>query len=46
MIAIILNRTVQEIAGIADTDKGFPYYPKIATGFGVRLLPDYLSGLE
>lgn len=35
-----------DIAGTADTDKEEPYSPKGATGFGVRLLLDYLAGLE
>jgi leucyl aminopeptidase len=35
-----------DIAGVADTDKDLPYCPKGATGFGVRLLTDYLSTLE
>ena len=35
-----------DIAGVADTDKDLPYCPKGATGFGVRLLLDYLSTLE
>lgn len=35
-----------DIAGVADTDKDLPYCPKGATGFGVRLLMDYLSTLE
>lgn len=32
-----------DIAGTAWEDKGRPYLPKGATGFGVRLLVDYLS---
>ena len=35
-----------DIAGVADTEKDLPYCPKGATGFGVRLLMDYLSTLE
>lgn len=35
-----------DIAGVADTDKDLPYCPKGATGFGVRLLMDYLGTLE
>jgi leucyl aminopeptidase len=35
-----------DIAGVADTDKDLPYCPKGATGFGVRLLIDYLQTLE
>lgn len=35
-----------DIAGTADTDREAPYCPKGATGFGVRLLLDYLQGLE
>jgi leucyl aminopeptidase len=35
-----------DIAGVADTDKDLPYCPKGATGFGVRLLLDYLTTLE
>lgn len=35
-----------DIAGTADTDREAPYCPKGATGFGVRLLLDYLRGLE
>ncbi len=34
-----------DIAGTATTDKDQPYCPKGATGFGVRLLIDYLEGL-
>jgi leucyl aminopeptidase len=32
-----------DIAGVADAEKDLPYCPKGATGFGVRLLIDYLS---
>ena len=32
-----------DIAGVADVDKDQPYCPKGATGFGVRLLADYLG---
>lgn len=32
-----------DIAGVADTEKDLPYCPKGATGFGVRLLMDYLG---
>jgi leucyl aminopeptidase len=32
-----------DIAGVADIDKDQPYAPKGATGFGVRLLIDFLS---
>jgi leucyl aminopeptidase len=32
-----------DIAGVADSPKDLPYCPKGATGFGVRLLLDYLS---
>ena len=35
-----------DIAGVADADKDLPYCPKGATGFGVRLLMDYLRTLE
>lgn len=35
-----------DIAGTADTDKDLPYSPKGATGFGVRLLIDYLEDLD
>jgi leucyl aminopeptidase len=35
-----------DIAGTADTEKDLPYSPKGATGFGVRLLVDYLSHLQ
>jgi leucyl aminopeptidase len=35
-----------DIAGVADTDKDLPYCPKGATGFGVRLLMDYLRSAE
>jgi leucyl aminopeptidase len=31
-----------DIAGMADTPKELPYSPKGATGFGVRLLLEYL----
>ena len=34
-----------DIAGMADTEKELPYCPKGATGFGVRLLLDYLAHL-
>lgn len=34
-----------DIAGVADTEKDSPYCPKGATGFGVRLLVDYLQSL-
>lgn len=35
-----------DIAGVATTDKDQPYNPKGATGFGVRLILDYLESLE
>lgn len=35
-----------DIAGMADTPKDLPYCPKGATGFGVRLLLDYLNNLQ
>ena len=35
-----------DIAGVADVDSDQPYCPKGATGFGVRLLVDYLMGLR
>jgi leucyl aminopeptidase len=35
-----------DIAGVADTEKDMPYCPKGATGFGVRLLLDYLNSFE
>ena len=35
-----------DIAGVSDWDKDMPYCPKGASGFGVRLLVEYLSGLE
>ena len=35
-----------DIAGMADTPKDTPYAPKGATGFGVRLLLDYLAALS
>jgi leucyl aminopeptidase len=34
-----------DIAGVADTPKDLPYCPKGGTGFGVRLLLDYLQHL-
>jgi leucyl aminopeptidase len=34
-----------DIAGVADTPKDLPYSPKGATGFGVRLIVEYLEGL-
>lgn len=35
-----------DIAGVAATSKDLPYAPKGATGFGIRLLVEYLRGLE
>mgnify|MGYP000126746208 CR=1 FL=1 len=35
-----------DIAGVADAEKRKAYCPKGATGFGVRLLMDYLENLE
>lgn len=35
-----------DIAGVADVDKETPYCPKGATGFGVRLLMEYLETLQ
>ncbi len=35
-----------DIAGMADSDKDLPYSPKGATGFGVRLLIDYLEHVD
>jgi leucyl aminopeptidase len=32
-----------DIAGMATTSKDLPYAPKGATGFGIRLLIDYLD---
>ena len=32
-----------DIAGVADVDKDQPYCPKGATGFGVRLITDYIE---
>ncbi len=34
-----------DIAGVADIDRDAPYCPKGATGFGVRLLLDWIDGL-
>jgi leucyl aminopeptidase len=34
-----------DIAGMADLDHDLPYSPKGATGFGIRLLIDYLENL-
>ncbi len=34
-----------DIAGVADSPKDLPYQPKGATGFGIRLLLDYLNRL-
>jgi len=52
--AIFLKQFVDEkvpwahldIAGVANVDKDLPYCPKGATGFGVRLLLDYLMKLS
>jgi len=33
-----------DIAGVADTDKELPYYGKGATGWGVRMLVEWISG--
>jgi leucyl aminopeptidase len=33
-----------DIAGVADTEKELPYYAKGATGWGVRLLIDWIIG--
>jgi leucyl aminopeptidase len=35
-----------DIAGVASVDKDMPYCPKGATGFGIRLLIEYLFTLE
>ena len=35
-----------DIAGMADSRTDLPYCPKGATGFGIRLLVDYLKALE
>ena len=35
-----------DIAGMADTSKELPYCPKGGTGFGVRLLVDYLRHID
>jgi leucyl aminopeptidase len=35
-----------DIAGVSDWDKDMPYCPKGASGFGVRLLVEYLRRLE
>ena len=34
-----------DIAGVAETDKDLPYSPTGATGFGIRLLLEYLENL-
>jgi leucyl aminopeptidase len=34
-----------DIAGMSDVEKDLPYCPKGATGFGVRLVLDYLQHL-
>jgi leucyl aminopeptidase len=34
-----------DIAGVADSNKDLPYAAKGATGFGIRLLIDYLENL-
>jgi leucyl aminopeptidase len=34
-----------DIAGVADVDRDAAYCPKGATGFGVRLLLDWIAGL-
>jgi leucyl aminopeptidase len=34
-----------DIAGVADTEKDLPYSSKGATGYGVRLIVDYLENL-
>lgn len=35
-----------DIAGTADTEKELPYFGKGSTGFGIRLLIDYLKNLQ
>lgn len=35
-----------DIAGMAESDKNLPYAPKGATGFGIRLLLEYLEQLS
>ena len=35
-----------DIAGVSDWDNDMPYCPKGASGFGVRLLIEYLGGLK
>jgi leucyl aminopeptidase len=35
-----------DIAGVSDWDNEMPYCPRGASGFGVRLLVEYLSGLK
>ena len=35
-----------DIAGVSDWDREMPYCPKGASGFGVRLLVEYLRGLQ
>jgi leucyl aminopeptidase len=35
-----------DIAGMAETPKELPYSPKGATGFGVRLILQYLRQLK
>ena len=34
-----------DIAGVAETERDLPYSPKGATGFGIRLLLEYLENL-
>jgi leucyl aminopeptidase len=35
-----------DVAGVATKEASAPHGPECATGFGVRLLIEYLSGLE
>ena len=54
MGAIFLQQFIEEgiawahldIAGVATTTKATPYTPKGATGFGVRLIMNYLENLK
>ena len=40
---VVARLCVVDIAPVADTDKELPYYAKGATGWGVRLLVDWIS---
>ena len=43
-VQVAFRATQRFIAGVADTEKELPYYARGATGWGVRMLVEWVSG--